>query len=56
MAEENFRFLTSEEFNFLKQSEKLDYLARAVAALERSNGGGPQVFADAPEEPSRSSD
>ena len=47
MAEEKFRFLTSEEFNKLQQSEKLDYLARAVAALEERRGGWQQLFSDA---------
>jgi hypothetical protein len=55
MEDRKFRFLSSEEFSNLKQSEKLEYLARAVAALERCNGRWQQLLSenqgDAPRPP-----
>ena len=49
-----FRFLTTEEFNGLTQSEKMDYLARAVEATLSERVDGPfevELFVD-PDHPS----
>ena len=44
MNDESFRFLSSAEFNQLTQAEKIDYLARAVAALSEPDAAWQQLF------------
>ena len=44
MKNESFRFLSSAEFNQLAQAEKMDYLARAVAALSERDAAWQQLF------------
>jgi hypothetical protein len=53
MAEAEFRFLTTEEFNRLTQAEKIDYLGRATAALHGTAQGRPDPFSDPAVAPGR---
>ena len=43
-ATDEFRFLTTEEFNQLTQGEKMHYLARAVEATLSERTEGPVEF------------
>jgi len=45
MADEPFRFLTTEEFNLLPQAQKVLYLGNAVQALNKGRLP-PEFFSD----------
>ena len=43
--EQPFKFLTNEEFNRLSQTDKMNYLAGAVAALNERTNSRVRLFA-----------
>jgi hypothetical protein len=47
MDNPDFRFLTTDEFNRMTQSEKMDYLIHAVGVLnDRMGGGWQRMFSE----------